>query len=113
MNQELRKGTEMNSSAEAYPDESTIGNQSKRRGHTAPETVGSSMRALAAVTGMGLHERIARKAYELYEKRGCQPGSGVQDWLEAEQLVQAEMKAENQPPKSQGVRKRAQRGKRK
>jgi len=41
-----------------------------------------------------LHERIARKAYELYEQRGWQHGHDVENWLEAERLILAEMKAQ-------------------
>lgn len=32
-------------------------------------------------------ERIAKKAYELYEKRGPSDGCDVEDWLEAERLI--------------------------
>jgi outer membrane protein TolC len=32
-----------------------------------------------------LHERIAQRAYQLYETRGRVDGYDVQDWLEAEQ----------------------------
>lgn len=34
-------------------------------------------------------ERIAKKAYELYEKRGCQQGFELQDWLEAKRILEA------------------------
>jgi hypothetical protein len=36
------------------------------------------------------HERIAMRAYEKWEARGCPHGTDQQDWLEAE----AELKAE-------------------
>jgi len=36
-------------------------------------------------------ELIAQKARELYEKRGCQPGHELDDWLQAEKLVDREM----------------------
>ncbi len=32
-------------------------------------------------------EQIQKKAYELYEKRGCQPGHEWEDWLEAERII--------------------------
>lgn len=32
-------------------------------------------------------EQIRKKAYEFYEKRGCQPGHEWQDWIEAEKMV--------------------------
>jgi hypothetical protein len=34
-----------------------------------------------------LHEQIARRAYAIYEKRGCAHGRDVEDWLESERLV--------------------------
>ncbi len=32
-------------------------------------------------------EKIRLKAYELYEKRGCQSGYEIGDWLEAEKMI--------------------------
>jgi hypothetical protein len=34
-----------------------------------------------------LRQRIAEKAYELYQRRGEVPGQEVKDWLEAERMV--------------------------
>lgn len=39
-----------------------------------------------APTGNG--RDIARRAYELYLARGCDPGHDVEDWLQAEQELQ-------------------------
>jgi hypothetical protein len=39
----------------------------------------------------GVRERIAQKAYELWELRGRRHGSAVQDWLDAEMLVMDEI----------------------
>ena len=36
-------------------------------------------------------QRVEKKAYELYEKRGCQDGYNCDDWLEAERIVEQEM----------------------
>lgn len=36
-------------------------------------------------------ELVEKKAYELYEKRGRQDGHDLEDWLEAQKLVEAEM----------------------
>jgi len=33
-------------------------------------------------------EQIAQKAYEIYEKRGNQPGDPLQDWLEAKKILE-------------------------
>ena len=41
-----------------------------------------------------LHERIARKAFELYEQRSHQDGHDMEDWLEAERLIFREMKSQ-------------------
>lgn len=38
-----------------------------------------------------VRERIAKKAYELYEQRGRQAERDVEDWLNAEELVRKEM----------------------
>jgi len=48
-----------------------------------------------------LRERIAQKAYELYEKRGSAHGLDVEDWLEAERLVLGETKTETKARKVQ------------
>lgn len=39
----------------------------------------------------GMWERIAQKAYELYERRGRQQGRALDDWLEAEAIVMEEI----------------------
>ena len=39
----------------------------------------------------GMWERIARKAYELYDQRGRQEGRALDDWLEAEVIVMEEI----------------------
>jgi hypothetical protein len=38
-----------------------------------------------------LYERVARKAYELYQERGEEPGHDLDDWLAAERLVKEEL----------------------
>ena len=38
-----------------------------------------------------VRERIAQKAYQLYEQRGRHQGREEEDWLEAETLVREEM----------------------
>ena len=39
--------------------------------------------------------RVARKAYELFERRGGETGSDVEDWLTAEKLVKEEIVREH------------------
>lgn len=36
-------------------------------------------------------QRIAQKAYELYERRGMRDGYALNDWLEAEAIVMEEI----------------------
>jgi hypothetical protein len=37
------------------------------------------------------HERIAQRAYEKWLKRGCTHGHHMQDWVEAESELRAEL----------------------
>ena len=39
-------------------------------------------------------EKVEKKAYELYERRGYKPGQDWQNWFDAEKLVEDEMIAE-------------------
>ena len=36
---------------------------------------------------------VQKKSYEIYEKRGCQPGNDLEDWLNAERLVNEDLKS--------------------
>ena len=36
---------------------------------------------------------VQKKAYEIYEKRGCQSGNDLEDWLDAERLVKEDLEA--------------------
>ena len=42
-----------------------------------------------------LRQRIAEKAHEIYECRGCCHGRDLDDWLEAERLVLSEIGAQS------------------
>lgn len=48
----------------------------------------------SVVDNQAIYEIIAKKAYELYEKRGGQPGHDLEDWLEAEQSVLSDGKTQ-------------------
>ncbi len=39
----------------------------------------------------GMWDRIAQKAYELWEQRGRRDGQALQDWLDAESVVMEEI----------------------
>ena len=43
------------------------------------------------------HEMISRRAYELYERRGSEPGHEFEDWLEAEKQLSAEVQPNLKP----------------
>jgi hypothetical protein len=47
-----------------------------------------------APTSESLHSRIQERAYRLFLERGGQHGRDLQDWLEAERQVRAEVAAE-------------------
>ena len=38
---------------------------------------------------LALYERIAQRAYELYEQRGRQAGSALEDWIQAEREIRS------------------------
>ena len=42
-----------------------------------------------------LYQRIAEKAHELYQCRGCCHGRDLDDWLEAERLVISEIASQS------------------
>ena len=46
-----------------------------------------------------LHERIARRAYEHYQKRGQSSGHDLEDWLDAEALIKAELRSQGETPR--------------
>ena len=41
-------------------------------------------------TSDALKKEIQKKAYELYEQRGCIDGYDLEDWLEAERFVRSD-----------------------
>jgi len=43
-----------------------------------------------------LQEKIAKRAYEMYEARGKQDGAQMDDWLKAEQEILAQESSFNQ-----------------
>lgn len=60
-----------------------IGNSSK----VASITTASGLPRKNRFAPETLQEEIRRRAYELYEQRGCSPGSESEDWLRAEQEI--------------------------
>jgi hypothetical protein len=42
--------------------------------------------------------RIARRAHEIYQARGGEHGKALEDWLQAEREIDAEMEADAEKP---------------
>lgn len=47
----------------------------------------SGRNAAPSAESNGMHERIALRAYALYEERGSRHGWDLQDWLDAEREI--------------------------
>jgi DUF2934 family protein len=58
---------------------------------------GTSCGELPLLDDRRLHELIAGRAYELYEKRGSLEGYDCEDWLEAERQILAEVESKLAP----------------
>lgn len=67
---------------------------------TAVNMGGKMIKKLKKILSLDNENRISReefmqlvqkKAYELYEERGCQPGNDLEDWLTAERLVKEDL----------------------
>ena len=76
-----------------YLPESTIGNQSYRKNLPLPGAAFALHLSEPAIGDHALHMKIAEKAYEFFCRRGRADGCDLDDWLEAEQVVLAELKA--------------------
>ena len=48
-------------------------------------------KAVGAIDAKCFAERVEKKEYELYERRGYKSGQDWQDWFDAEKLVEDEM----------------------
>jgi hypothetical protein len=51
---------------------------------TAKRSRGKTTNATSEESAVDLEEQIRRRAYELYERRGCEAGHETEDWLAAE-----------------------------
>jgi hypothetical protein len=72
-----------NSNENEYPPEDTLGDQSLRRS-------GADVKGLWTLSprdGAECYARVSRLAYELYLRRGGNPGHELDDWLAAERIV--------------------------
>jgi hypothetical protein len=70
----------------------TVGNiQSGGATATAPRPAGARKTATGGRGPMITHDKIARRAHELWVQKGCKPGQEEQNWLEAERQLKAEL----------------------
>jgi hypothetical protein len=88
----------------AHKERETAGEKSSAHTHSMSESFGqgsngggdspSQTGALEPPPGLSHAEfnaRVARRAYDLFERRGRDEGHDVEDWLEAERLVRDEL----------------------
>jgi len=96
------------------------GDMAKRRSSTedkGKDTVGAGTKAKPAIKSGGpqsspaipeaasfsnveFYARVARRAYDLFERRGREEGHDVEDWLEAERLVKDELLQDGESTRS-------------
>ena len=73
---------------------STINSTSRSGSGTATALRPASASASQATTTRTVkvtHEQIAKRAHEIWVKRGCKHGHDEQNWLEAERQLRAEL----------------------
>ena len=60
-----------------------------KKKHSKHSPLAASPQAIELPDGM--RERISRKAYELWQERGCRDGQDLENWLDAEAIVMEEI----------------------
>jgi len=67
------------------PDSSRGDRKCRKKGDPEPNSPKrKAPTPITAATQKNIEERIRRRAYELYEARGREPGRDLDDWLRAE-----------------------------
>lgn len=94
-----------NSSKTKHSNRSTLGDEAVRAGEALRRGVISSAPKLT-LNQEALHERIAKTAYELYLQRGQICGHDIDDWLEAERQVLAQLEVPLSPANVRKTRTR-------
>lgn len=61
----------------------------KQRSKQAPRVEPTALKPIELLDGMW--DRIAQKAYELWEQRGRREGHALEEWLDAEEIVMEEI----------------------
>jgi len=60
-----------------------------------PQSHTTAREAAPSFNNVEFYARVARRAYDLFERRGREEGHDVEDWLEAERLVKDELLQHN------------------
>lgn len=50
----------------------------------------------AAMAREDVEQKIRKKAQEIWEKTGCKPGHDLENWLQAERIVKAQLKKQSE-----------------
>jgi hypothetical protein len=61
------------------------------RGTAEPKRPGGSKVNLSRPSSVLMHERIAERAWVIWQNRGCSPGEDERNWLEAEAQLREEL----------------------
>lgn len=72
---------------EAEPKKTTRKKAAPKKAAPKKATAAKNPRKRSVSTKESVHERIAQKAYELYEQSGRIHGRDVEHWIEAEKIV--------------------------
>lgn len=72
---------------EAAPKKTAPKKTAPKKAAPKKATAAKSPRKRTASAKESVHDRIAKKAYELYEQSGRIDGKDVEHWIEAEKIV--------------------------
>lgn len=64
--------------------------RARRQKQTGTDTMPPPSSAAQAASPQSRFERIAQRAYAIYERRGGDDGSSMDDWLQAEREIDSE-----------------------
>lgn len=66
--------------------------RARRQTHTQTEAAAKNSPSVTPPTSspQSRLDRIAQRAYAIYERRGGQDGSSIEDWLQAEREIDSE-----------------------
>jgi hypothetical protein len=78
--------------AQQKMEDNVFSSSSQAGGATAAPPRRAGAKKQPATAGPKItHDQIARRAHEIWVKRGCRPGLDQDDWFEAERQLKAEL----------------------